>query len=161
MNQATNEDAVQYRVEQSDDAIIQRALTILQNRLASGPCFTGPAMVREYLILQAAKHRRQEVFSVLFLNSQNCVLEYREMAHGTANECRVYPREIARAALELGAVSVILTHNHPSGSLHPSQADQVLTKAIKDALGLIDVNVLDHIITGGGSALSMAEQGAM
>ena len=104
---------------------------------------------------------KQEVFGVLFLDSQNKVLQYREMFFGTLTQTSVYPREVARIALELGAASVILTHNHPSGSVEPSRADIHLTNTLKSALALVDVRVLDHIIIGGVDSLSMAEKGLM
>ena len=112
-------------------------------------------------MLKMAEHTKREVFGVLFLDSQNAALEYREMFFGTLNQTSVYPREVVRIALELGAASVILTHNHPSGTVEPSRADIHLTNTLKSALSLVDVRVLDHIIIGGASNLSMAEKGLL
>ena len=143
----------------SDDGIIARALAILADRIKSGPLMDSPRAVREYLTVQAAKHDGREVFSVLFLDAQNRAIEFRELFYGTLTQTSVYPREVVRAALALNAAAVILTHNHPSGVATPSRADEVLTSTLKSALALVDVRVLDHIITAGGGSLSMAEKG--
>ena len=117
--------------------------------------------LKKYLMLKMAEHTKREVFAVLFLDSQNAALEYREMFFGTLNQTSVYPREVVRIALDLGAASVILTHNHPSGTVEPSRADIHLTNTLKSALTLVDVRVLDHIIIGGVDNLSMAEKGLL
>ena len=143
----------------SDDGIIARALAILAARIKSGPLMGSPREVREYLTVQAAKHDGREVFSVLFLDAQNRAIEFRELFYGTLTQTSVYPREVMRAALDLKAAAIILTHNHPSGSTQPSRADELLTSTLKTALALVDVRVLDHIITAGGDSLSMAEKG--
>lgn len=159
---ASSIDAPTYDVGPTDDdAIIARALSILTNRLNVGDVMSNAQVVRQYLTLKAAAHDGYEVFGVLFLDAQNCVIEFREMFRGTLTQTSVYPREIARAALQLKAASVILTHNHPSGSLQPSRSDEQLTQRLKETLALIDVRVLDHVITAGGKAASMAELGLM
>ena len=142
-----------------DDSIIARALAILVARIKAGPLLDSPKVVREYLAVQAAKHHGREVFSVLFLDAQHRVIEFRELFFGTLTQTSVYPREVVRAALELHAAALILTHNHPSGAVTPSRADELLTSTLKSALALVDVRVLDHIITAGGESLSMAEHG--
>lgn len=145
---------------QDEDGIVAKAMEILAARLfKAGPVMDSPDTVKKYLSLKMAQHTKQEVFGVLFLDSQNCIQEYREMFFGTLNQTSVYPREVVRIALELGAASVILTHNHPSGSVEPSRADIQLTNTLKSALALVDVRVLDHLIVAQGQALSMAEQG--
>ena len=158
-----NNDPAIYSVDtpapSSDDGIIARALAILDARIKAGPLMGSPAAVRAYLTLQAAKHDGREVFSVMFLDSQNRVIEFKELFFGTLTQTSVYPREVVRAALALNAASVILTHNHPSGVPTPSRADEMLTSTLKSALSLVDVRVLDHIITAGGQSLSMAERG--
>lgn len=160
MHTARSIDAPVYLVGgHHDDDIIARALGILARRVASGPALGSPSLVREYLILEAAKHDGYEAFGVLFLDSQSTVIEFREMFRGTLSHTSVHPREVARAALQLNAAAVILTHNHPSGSLEPSRADELLTQTLKSSLSLVDVRVLDHIITAAGSSLSMAERG--
>jgi DNA repair protein RadC len=162
MNAAHSIDAPVYLVapaQQDDDSIIARALAILAARIKAGPLMGGPREVREYLTMQAAKHNGREVFSVLFLDAQNRVIEFRELFFGTLTQTSVYPREVVRAAIEINSASIILTHNHPSGNTQPSRADELLTSTLKTALALVDVRVLDHIITAGGQSLSMAERG--
>ena len=100
-----------------------------------------------------------EVFAVLFLDTRHRLIEYREMFHGTIDSASVYPREVVKEALRLNAAAVILSHNHPSGSPEPSQADKVLTQRLKEALGLVEVRILDHVIVGGMETVSFAEKG--
>ena len=144
-----------------DDSIIAKALEILTRRVNAGPAMNSPQVVRDYLTVQAAKHDGVEVFSVLLMDAQNQVIEYREMFRGTLTQTSVYPREVVRAALAVNAAAVIFTHNHPSGMLQPSRADELLTSTLKSALALVDVRVLDHIITAGGQSLSFAERGLL
>lgn len=149
-----------YAVTLDEDGIIAKAMEILAARLfKAGPALDSPDTVKDYLKVKMSKHTMQEVFSVIFLDAQHAVMEYREMFFGTLTQTSVYPREVARIALELGAAAVILAHNHPSGNVTPSHADEHLTRTLKSALSLVDVRVLDHIIVGGGSSLSMAEKG--
>jgi DNA repair protein RadC len=98
------------------------------------------------------------VFAVLFLDGQNRLLRFAEMFKGTINQTSVYPREVVKLALEVGASAVIFSHNHPSGLVRPSSADTTLTRSLQTALGMVDVKVLDHIIVGQGQTWSMAEQ---
>lgn len=140
-------------------AVIDAALTILGGYLRQpGGAFHSPDGVKNYLRLQLASERR-EVFAVLFLDSQNRVIAFEVMFVGTLSQTSVYPREVVTAALCHEAVAVVLAHNHPSGSVQPSRADEHLTYTLKQALALVDVRVLDHIIVGGDAVLSMAEQG--
>ena len=163
MNTARSIDAPAYTAtsNEKDDAIIAKALAILAARVNSGALFDSPMAVRQYLTVHAARHDGREVFSVLFLDAQHRAIEFREMFFGTLTQASVYPREVVRAALDLNAAAVILTHNHPSGSVQPSRADEALTQTLKSALALVDVRVLDHVITAGGDSLSMAESGLM
>lgn len=150
---------VSVEADRFEDGIIAQAIAILDRRIKRGPVLSSPAVVREYLMLKAATHSDYEVFSVLLLDAQNQVIEFREMFRGTLTQTSVYPREVVKAALQVGACSVILTHNHPTGALEPSRADELLTMTLKSSLQLVDVKILDHIITGGGRSLSMAERG--
>ena len=163
MTAAHSIDAPAYAVEPQtdDDSIIARALAILAARIKAGPLMDSPRVVREYLTVQAAKHDAREVFGVMFLDAQNRVIEFKELFTGTLTQTSVYPREVVREALRLNAAAVILTHNHPSGSTQPSRADEQLTSTLKSALALVDVRVLDHIITAGGTSASMAEMGLL
>jgi len=144
-----------------NDAIVKQALDILRARVAKGPLMNAPKVVSEYCILRAGARPDQarEVFSVLWLDSQNRLILAEDMFTGTLTQTSVYPREIVRRALAVDAAAVILTHNHPSGTTEPSQADIKLTEHLKTALAIVDVKVLDHIVTAGGDALSMAERG--
>jgi DNA repair protein RadC len=151
-----------YITPASDEEIIAKALSILARRLVDRSVFSSPSAVRDYLTLRAANERDQHVerFGVMFLDSQNCLIAAETMFTGTLNQTSVYPREIVRAALRHNAAAVILTHNHPSGTVEPSRADEMLTRTLKEALALVDVRVLDHIITApNDQSLSMAERG--
>jgi DNA repair protein RadC len=122
--------------------------------------FETPDAVKHYLQLHLAG-KPHEVFSVLFLDVQNRLLAMEELFRGTLTQTSVYPREIVLRALHHQAAAVVLAHNHPSGSVQPSRADEALTQTLKAALALVDVRVLDHVIVGAGEALSMAERGFM
>ncbi len=106
-------------------------------------------------------HEEREIFAVLFLDSQHQLIEFTEMFQGTLNKCPVFCRDIAKKALLLNAAAVILTHNHPSGIVSPSQADKDITEQLYKALRLFDIKVLDHIIVNGNAAYSFAEKGLL
>jgi len=101
------------------------------------------------------------VFAVLFLDAQHRQIACEELFRGTLTQTSVYPREVVKRALELNAGSVILAHNHPSGVLEPSRADELLTQTLKSSLNLVDVKVLDHVVVGRTGAISFAERGLM
>lgn len=141
-------------------AVFELARRALSQRLKEREAFHTPDAVKQYLQLQLA-HKNHEVFAVLFLDSQNRLLALEELFRGTLSQTSVYPREVVLRALHHQAAAVVLSHNHPSGSVQPSRADEHLTQTLKASLALVDVRVLDHIIVGQGQALSMAEQGLM
>ena len=141
-------------------AVFELARRALSQRLKEREAFHTPDAVKQYLQLQLA-HKNHEVFAVLFLDSQNRMLGMEELFRGTLSQTSVYPREVVMRALHHQAAAVVLSHNHPSGSVQPSRADEHLTQTLKASLALVDVRVLDHIIVGQGQALSMAEQGLM
>ena len=141
-------------------AVFELSRRALSQRLKEREAFHTPGAVKQYLQLQLA-HKNHEVFAVLFLDSQNRLLAMEELFRGTLSQTSVYPREVVMRALHHQAAAVVLSHNHPSGSVQPSRADEHLTQTLKAALALVDVRVLDHIIVGQGQALSMAEQGLM
>lgn len=144
-----------------EDATIRRALGFLANRLREpGAALNSPQAVRDYLALSLGA-REHEVFVAVFMDTQNRVIAAEELFRGTLTQTSVYPREVVKRALALNAASVILAHNHPSGTLEPSQADHWLTDQLKSALALIDVRTLDHFIIGGRDAVSFAECGWM
>ena len=140
------------------DRIIKRALKMLEERLRSGASLTSTSAVRNYLQL-LLHDREHEVFVCLWLDSQHRVIGTEEIFRGTLTQTSVYPREIVKAALKQNAAAVIFAHNHPSGVAQPSQADELLTRNLKDALELVEVKVLDHFIVAGAHAISFAERG--
>lgn len=128
--------------------------------LQKQPVFENVEAVRRYVRLQL-RDKQREVFAILLLDSQHQLIAYRELFNGTINAAAVYPREIVKQVIHDNAAAVILVHNHPSGVAEPSQADIQITKEVKQALALIDVNVLDHFIVGDVMTLSLAERGLM
>ncbi|WP_396441856.1 DNA repair protein RadC [Limnohabitans sp.] len=141
-------------------AVFELSRRALSQRLKEREVFHTPGAVKQYLQLQLA-HKNHEVFAVLFLDSQNRMLALEELFRGTLSQTSVYPREVVMRALHHQAAAVVLSHNHPSGSVQPSRADEHLTQTLKASLALVDVRVLDHIIVSQGQTLSMAEQGLM
>ncbi len=139
-------------------AVLELARRAMAERLAERTVFEAPDSVKRYLQLHLAG-RPHEVFAVLFLDSQHRLIALEELFRGTLNQTSVYPREVVQRALHHHAAALVLAHNHPSGSVEPSRADEALTKTLKAALALVDVRVLDHVIVGPGQALSMAERG--
>lgn len=145
-------------------AQLQAALEIarrgLRERLQAGPVLSAPQSVRDYLRL-CLRGRPHEVFMTLFLDAQHRVIAAEELFRGTLTQTSVYPREVVKQALQYNAAAVIFAHNHPSGVAEPSRADEALTQALKQALALVDVRVLDHFVVAADSALSFAERGIL
>ncbi|MDB5947790.1 MAG: radC [Ramlibacter sp.] len=141
-------------------AVLELARRAMAEQLKQREVFSSPGAVKHYLQLHLAA-RAHEVFAVLFVDAQNRLLAMEELFRGTLTQTSVYPREVVLRALHLGAAAVVLAHNHPSGTVQPSRADEALTQTLKAALALIDVRVLDHVIVAQGDALSMAEKGLL
>lgn len=141
-------------------AVLELARRALAQQLREREVFDSPDTVKHYMQLHLAA-KGHEVFAVLFLDSQNRLLALEELFRGTLTQASVYPREVVLRALHHQAAAVVLAHNHPSGSVQPSRADEALTQTLKTTLALIDVRVLDHVIVAPGQALSMAEKGLM
>ena len=141
-------------------AVLELARRAVGQRLQERSVLGDPSAVKQFLQLRLV-HLQHEVFMVCFLDVQNKLLVAEEMFQGTLSQTSVYPREVVIKALHHQAAAVVLAHNHPSGSVQPSAADQALTQTLRAALALVDVRVLDHIIVGPGEALSMAEKGLM
>jgi DNA repair protein RadC len=138
---------------------LARAAAILERyTLRDRDLMTAPDAVREYLRLRMAA-LPHEIFACLFLDSRNGLIAYEELFRGTLAQTSVYPREVVKAALQRNAAAVIFAHNHPSGYAEPSRADELLTSALKQALALVDIRVLDHMIVGNVSVMSFAERG--
>lgn len=141
-------------------AIIELARRGLAEDLRAGVSLTSPQAVRDYLRL-TLEARPHEVFMVLFLDAQHRVLAMEELFRGTLAQTSVYPREVVKLALHHNAAGVIFAHNHPSGLAEPSRADELLTQALKQALALVDIKVLDHFVIGRSAAASFAERGLL
>ena len=159
-----NEDAPTYTPRNLTDTIsegevIAKALQIIERRLNKpGEAMSSPQIVKDYLTIKLAE-LEHEVFFTLWLDGQHRVIQFGSMFRGTLNQTSVYPREVVKEALRLNAGAVIFAHNHPSGMPEPSRADEMLTKTLQEALALVDVKVLDHIIVGGTTTVSFAERG--
>ncbi|MBI5430753.1 MAG: DNA repair protein RadC [Nitrosomonadales bacterium] len=139
-------------------AVLEMSRRALKEEMQRGDALNTPRAVRDYLQLLLGG-RQQEVFLVLFLDTQHRVIASEELFHGTLGQTSVYPREVVKRALAHNAAAVILAHNHPSGVAEPSQSDRMLTDALKQALSLVDVRVLDHFVVAAGHTLSFAEKG--
>jgi DNA repair protein RadC len=141
-------------------AVLELARRAMAEQMRARQVLDTPEALAHYLQLHLA-HRGHEVFAVLFLDAQHRMIALEEMFRGTLAETSVYPREVLVRALHHQAAAVVLAHNHPTGLVRPSRADEALTRGLRAALALVDVRVLDHVIVGPGQALSMAQQGLM
>ena len=141
-------------------AVMELAKRAMSQQLQTREVMQNAASVQLYLQLHMA-HKHHEVFAMLFLDAQHKLLCMETLFRGTLSQTSVYPREVVLRALHHHSAAVVLAHNHPSGSVHPSPADLHLTHTLKSALAMVDVRVLDHVIVGPGQAFSMAEQGVL
>ena len=139
-------------------AVLEMSRRALHEEMQSGDALNSPRAVREYLQL-LLRSRQQEVFVAIFLDAQHRVIASEELFQGTLTQTSVYPREVVKRALAHNAAALIFAHNHPSGVAEPSESDRLLTEALKQALQLVDVRVLDHFIVAGAACLSFAEKG--
>ncbi len=145
-----------YRVA-DDDYVVEAARKVLERQFRPGLSLTSPSNAKEYLQLKLA-FLEHEVFATIWLDSQHRVIAYEELFRGTIDSAVVHSREVVKAALQHNAAAVIFVHNHPSGASAPSDADKQITKRLVDALGLIDLRVIDHMIVAGSDVLSFAEE---
>ena len=141
-------------------AIFEMSRRALNEQMQVKDMLSSPQQVRDFLCLKLGGLSR-EVFVVLFLDAQNRMITSEEMFSGTLTQTSVYPREVVKKALHHNAASVIFAHNHPSGIAQPSQADELITKQLKQALALVDVRVLDHFIVAGNTTFSFVERGLL
>src|SRR5690606_17448866 len=139
-------------------AVLEMARRHLQETLQAGDALTSPHLTRRQPRLQL-QHEIREVFAGLYLCNQQRLLAYEAIAHGTIDTAAIYPREVLQRCLQQRAAAVIFAHNHPSGIAEPSQSDRRLTERLRDALALVDIRVLDHIVVGDGTCTSFAERG--
>ncbi len=148
-----------YRQARPDDVLACAQSLISQRFRAGSPVMASPMRTREFLQLKLGA-REHEVFCMLALDNRHRLIEFIELFRGTVDGASVHPREVVKEALRLNAVAVILVHNHPSGVAAPSQADELITHRLKEALALVDVRVLDHLVVG-ESIQSFAEAGLL
>jgi len=141
-------------------AVLELARRSLTEQLQAGDTMSSPQTVQQYLQLLLA-NRAYESFVVLFMDVKNRLIAAEELFRGTLTQTSVYPREVVKTALAHNAASIILAHNHPSGTAEPSAADRILTQALKRALDLVDIRILDHFIVAGRQVYSFAEHGDM
>jgi DNA repair protein RadC len=144
----------------TSEQILNAARQILASRVRRGALLTSPWRVREYLTVKlgALDH---EVFGVVLADTRHRVIEYVELFRGTIDGASVHPREVVKLALEKQAAAVILVHNHPSSVQEPSHADEAITRRLREALALVDIRVLDHLIVAGPDVMSFAERGLL
>ena len=143
----------------ADQQIVREALTLLECQLREpGASFTSSHAVRDWLRLQLASLEREE-FTALFLDNQHRLIAYETLFTGTINHTQVHPRELVKAGLKHNCAAVIVAHCHPSGEVEPSQADRLITARIQQALDLVDIRLLDHLVVGGMDVISFAERG--
>ena len=141
-------------------AIFEMSRRALAEELKQKDVLSSPKQVRDYLSLKLGNEQR-EVFMVFFLDARNRIHAQESLFEGTLTQASVYPREVVKRALFHNAASVIFAHNHPHGLAEPSQADKQLTQALKSALNLLDIKVLDHFVVAGNETMSFAEQGLL
>jgi DNA repair protein RadC len=146
--------------ELSEDEVIDMARRILAGRYSRNTAISNPAEVKDYLIT-ALGNQEQEVFAGMFLDQRHRLISFDILFYGTLGGTAVYPREVVKRAFLYNAAAIIFAHNHPSGVAEPSRADELLTKRLAEALQLIEVRVLDHIVVAGGGTVSFAERGLL
>ena len=139
-------------------AVLEMARRHLAQPLSQGDAITDPSHARQYIHAKLRDYP-YEVFACLFLDNRHRVLRFDELFRGTINGASVHPREVVKTALQHNAAAVILAHNHPSGIAEPSAADRQLTRRLCEALNLVDIRVLDHLVVGDGGCVSFAERG--
>ena len=148
-----------YRPANADE-VMQAAQRVLLKQLHACEALTSPELVRDFLRVKLGT-LEHEVFAALMLDAQHRLIEYVELFRGTVAQNSVYPREVVKESLARNAAALILVHNHPSGVAEPSRADELLTRALKAALELVDVRVLDHLIVAGRDILTFSERGLL
>ena len=143
-------------ISPNEQKVLDRAARILAREMKERPeVMTSPKLVRDFLRFRL-EHVEHEVFCVMFLDTQNRLIEFAELFRGTLNSASVYPREVAKEALSRNAGAVIFVHNHPSGVAEPSDADRRITERLTNTLELLDIRVLDHLVVGSPEVVSFA-----
>jgi DNA repair protein RadC len=144
----------------SDEVLVDTALKLVAEQLVRSDLLESPAATRRYLALRFAS-LEHEVFCGLFLDNRHRLIACDDLFRGTIDGASVHPREVVKQALAHNAAAVILAHNHPSGVAEPSQADELITLRLKEALALVDIRVLDHLVVASGKVVSLAERGVL
>jgi DNA repair protein RadC len=139
-------------------ASVEIARRQLSETLRTGPSLSSPRATRDFLTARL-RDLEHEVFCCLYLDKRHRLIQFEELFRGTIDGASVHPREIVKLALQRNSAAVIIAHNHPSGVAEPSQADEFITQRVKEALALVDIRLLDHIIVGDGACVSLAERG--
>lgn len=140
------------------DTVLDAAKKIVDAKMQRGTCFSAPEVAAEFFLVKLCGAER-EVFAAAMLDSRHQLISYTELFYGSIDGAEVHPREVVKQALRLNAAAIILAHNHPSGDPEPSAADRAVTARLKQALALVDLRLLDHVIVGGRQSVSLAERG--
>ena len=141
-------------------AALELARRHYQELMQNGPALANPRATREFLRMRL-RDLEHEVFCCLYLDNRHRVIAFEELFRGTIDGASVHPREVVKRALTRNAAAVILAHNHPSGVAEPSQADELITRRLKEALALVEIRVIDHLVVGDGACTSFAERGLL
>lgn len=153
-------DAAGYPVPAAAEDVLAAAREHISRRVRRGRAIASPQAMRDYLMLRLGT-REFESFCCLFLDSRNRLIEFVELFRGTLDSASVYPREVVKEALQRNAAAMVFAHPHPSGVAEPSAADELITRRLKEALELVNIRVLDHLIVAGGQVVSFAELGLL
>lgn len=140
------------------DRVVEAARTVAEQRIQRGQAFSDPALARRYFQDMLGGLER-EVFAAAYLDTRHRLIEYAELFKGTIDGAEVHPREVVKQALRCNAAAIIVAHNHPSGSVEPPVADRAVTARLKQALAMVDIRLLDHLVVAGGNADSLAALG--
>ncbi|MGF1804334.1 DNA repair protein RadC [Aliivibrio sifiae] len=143
---------------ENEKTILAQAAAIIETKIRTAPELTTSDLAVEFCTNRLV-HKEHEVFAILLLDNQNRLIEFVEHSFGTIDSAAVYPREVVKLALQYNAAAVMFAHNHPSGIAEPSQSDRRITARLTDALALIDVRVLDHIVIGCGESVVFSKRG--
>jgi DNA repair protein RadC len=153
-------DAAGRPIPATAEEIISAAREHISHRVRRGTCLDSPKATRDYLMLKLGT-REFETFCCLYLDNRHRLIEFVELFRGTIDGASVHPREVVKEALKRNAAAMIFAHPHPSGVAEPSRADEVITRRLKDALQLVDIRVLDHLIVAGGDVVSFSDKGLL
>jgi DNA repair protein RadC len=142
----------------SKEEIVKAARDVMSRKVRRGTSLSSPQLVQDFLTVKLGD-LEHEIFCVMLLDKRLRLIEYVELFRGTIDGASVHPREVVKLALSKNAAAVVLAHPHPSGIAEPSQADELITSRLRDALGLVDIRIVDHLIVAGGSVVSFAQRG--